>query len=138
MKAVASLFLFIFLTALSSCSEKKIVWKEINQVDELSIVCEAYVELGDSKKLTESLNQVAQMISQLRASQPKNLQNQELVNFYLSELEAWSVAVTDENVSYSELANLAMALHPVVENLITAAGLPHYHLEGPSIKNHEH
>jgi len=128
------------LCLLSSCqSDHDVQWEEVNALDELSIACEAYSESGNMEKLNESLKGASAIITQLPSTKPKSVPKEGLVDFYLKELQAWNRDIHAKGISEEEQRKLAYSLHPIIEQLMLTANVPHIHATSSGdLENHEH
>lgn len=130
-------FLLLLSILLTSCSSKKAPeWPTLLQLDELAIACEAYAELKDEANLDRLFAKTKPLVESLESTQPENPKDPALVTLYRQELESWGLSVQKKNLTSAEKEALAYALHPIIERLILATGLPHEHPE--TSKPHEH
>ncbi len=135
-----SSFLLISLTCwICSCERQAgsgaaVEWPELVAFDELAYQMEGHAKIKDAEGIRGMLGP---LLDSGRAvsidTMPSNVANQPMVEQTLGDLTSLVGGLGSESVPDEELFSLVEGLHPVVEALIEAAGMPHIHAnEGPN------
>lgn len=133
--------LFVIALLATSCGEDgpksdsgPVVWPELAAFDEFAYRAEGFAKVKDRESL---LKQRAGLLEAGWAvsppTMPENAASQRRVHQLLGDLSSLVNGFASKEISDERLFALAEGLHPVVEALIEAAGMPHVHAnEGPN------
>ncbi|MEM6917323.1 MAG: hypothetical protein AAF491_12225, partial [Verrucomicrobiota bacterium] len=126
----------------SSCGEGQneraegdaVSWPELVAFDELAYRAEGLAKVKDVAGI---VSQQTPLVEAGRAvsldSMPENVKNPKEVEQLLADLASLVDGIAKDGVPEESLLALVEGLHPVVESLIKAAGMPHVHAnEGPN------
>ena len=131
---------FIVVLVMSSCNQKgadgntaPVVWPELNTFDELAYRADGVARTGDSDALKELLPALVEAGKSVSVDTvPSNTAAPTQVENILGDLNGLVDALSVQSLEDDALFDLVLGLHPVIENLIEAAGMPHLHgNEGP-------
>lgn len=109
--------------------EDVVQWPALKKLDVLAEKCEA---LGDQKNIA-GLRKIAPAVKAAAAlvakdAVPMNAKQPDAVRVLQGDLRSLADAIVDpEKQDGEELAAILAGIHPVVEKLMEAAGLPHVH-----------
>lgn len=131
-----SLSLVLFTSACSQNPESEgttntdvVQWEALSELDELAVHLEGYVEDNDLEHVrghVEELQTTGQTV--VEGPVPENVKNPEKVKQIQTDLKNVMDNMTNELISDDQmLSSLILSLHPIVENLMEAAGVPHVH-----------
>lgn len=135
-RAVAGLTLCL-LSILFSCSRAKgdeaaVEWPELAAFDELAYLADGHVrtqDLGAVEAARIELLTVGRTVT--AATIPANVADRKRVEATLSDLTGLIEGLS-EDPDEETLSSLVLGMHPVIEELMKAAGMPHVHAnEGP-------
>ena len=112
---------------------EEVSWPELNRFDELAYRADGLARTGDLPAVRESLSELLEAGKAVSpASTPSNAADPQQVETILSDL-ASLIGGLSADPDDESLKNLVLGLHPVVESLLKAAGMPHVHAnEGPN------
>ncbi len=136
-----SALLFVLALLATSCGEDAgradagpVVWPELAAFDELAYRAEGLAKVKDSESLLKqraALLEAGWAVSPV--TMPENVAKKRRVHHLLGDLSSLVNGFATAEMSDERLFALAEGLHPVVEALIEAAGMPHVHAnEGPN------
>ncbi|MEM6569817.1 MAG: hypothetical protein AAF957_15510 [Planctomycetota bacterium] len=138
--AVSGVFSLLGLCLVAICSAcstgegggDAVFWPELAEFDELAYRADGLVRTDDLAAVEGSL---AELLASGRAvtvaSIPSNAADPKQVEAMLTDLTSLIEGLADEPDEDS-MQTLVLGLHPVIENLMKAAGMPHVHAnEGP-------
>ena len=125
---------------ISSCKDKNEVsgaatveWPELTRLDNVAYRADGLVRTGDTTSVRASL---AELLETGRAVTPAtipfNAVARQQVETLMADLANLIEELSSEELGDESLSSLVLGLHPVIEKLIEAAGMPHLHgNEGP-------
>lgn len=134
-------FIPVVLLLLASCGENRsevsgevVSWPELVAFDELAYRVEGLAKVKDHKAILSQRTRLLEAGWAVSPStMPKNVSNPKKVHQLLGDLSSLVNRLAASDVPEEQLISLAEGLHPVVESLIEAAGMPHLHSnEGPN------
>ncbi|MEM7386786.1 MAG: hypothetical protein AAF514_17755 [Verrucomicrobiota bacterium] len=139
--AIALLFLSLILSA-SSCKrsgtragsgDQQVLWPELQRLDEVVYRAEGLARAGDLAALRGSLSGLLDSGKAVTPeTTPSNTADPQQVETILSDLASLIDGLSPD-IDDETLLPIVLGLHPVVEKLIEAAGMPHSHAnEGPN------
>lgn len=115
-------------------SSTPVVWPELSAFDEYAWRAEGLAMVKDRDallKMRTALLEAGWAVSP--ASMPENVANRELVHELIGDLSSLVNGIATSDLPDVRLFALAEGMHPVVEALFEAAGMPHVHAhEGPN------
>jgi len=126
--ALAGVLVQLFM-GLAARAEEAVQWAALKRLDVLAEKCEA---LGDQKNVA-GLRKIAPAVKAAAAlvakdAVPMNARQPDAVRVLQGDLRSLADAIADpEKQDGEELAAILAGIHPVVEKLMEAAGLPHVH-----------
>ena len=135
-----SAFLCLALVA-ASCKragtgtgDEVVSWPELVQFDELSYRADGLARTDDLASVRASLSELLEAGQAVKpASVPSNVADRQQVDTILADLTSLVDGLSASDLDDESLTNLVLGLHPVIEKLIKAAGMPHIHAnEGPN------
>lgn len=110
-----------------------VVWKNLKKLDDLAEKCEALSEKKDIaalRKISASVKDAAVLVE--KDPPPAGALDAEKVKTLQTDLKSLSDEIGDsEKQDGDELLAVLSAVHPIVEQLMEAAGMPHVHEEEP-------
>lgn len=139
--AVLTLLCVCLALAASSCgrdgrgADKPVSWPELARFDELAHRAEGLARVGDLAGVRDSHAELLAAGKALTpATVPHNVADPQQVETILKDdLTSLVKGLSAKELDDESLTALVLGLHPVIEKLITAAGVPHIHAnEGPN------
>jgi len=115
---------------LGSCSKPDSVvqWPELKGLDEWAEKGEGWAEDGKVAEMRQNLPELRKAAETLLASPvPSNAKDPGAVKLLLSDLKDLDQQLGKSPLPDDELKVQVASLHPIVEKLMGAAGLPHVH-----------
>ncbi len=115
---------------LASCRNRVVVqWPDLKQLDNLAERCEALCEQKDVAALRLVADSVkAAAITVALDPVPDGVRQPEVVNTLQGDLSNLADAIGDpEKQDGAELTSVLAGVHPIVEKMMEAAGMPHVH-----------
>ena len=109
-------------------NDKTVSWPELVRLDEVSYRAEGLVRAGDLAAVRKSRTEVLEAgwaVNQ--ASVPSNVADPLQVEVLLIDLNSLIIDLAAADLDDETLSSLVLGLHPVIEKLIEAAGMPHLH-----------
>jgi hypothetical protein len=129
-KTLGTLAMIAFLILPSArAAESTVTWPSLKKLDDLAEKCEA---LSESKNVPE-LRKIAAEVKASAATVageavPKNAKLPDQVKILQSDLKSLTDSIEDpKKQDGEELTALLAGVHPIVEKLMEAAGMPHVH-----------
>ena len=125
----------VFCTCFPAMASAKdpVVWKNLKKLDDLAEKCEASGEKKDIaalRKIAASVKDTAVLVE--KDPPPAGALDAEKVKTLQTDLKSLSDEIGDpEKQDGDELLAVLSAVHPIVEQLMEAAGMPHVHEEEP-------
>ncbi len=141
-----SLCIVLLISACSQNQESKgrtstdvVQWKALSELDELAEHLESDVKDNDLEHVREHIADLQAAAKEvIENPPPKNSKNPEKIKLIQADLKSLIDNITDELVSNDQmLTSLVMSLHPIVESMMEAAGVPHVH-DHEDHEGHEH
>lgn len=132
LSGAAAAAVVLFIPALASAADV-VKWPNLKKLDDLAEKCEAL----SGKKDVEGLRKVsaatkAAAIAVENDKIPANAKDKEKVKTLQSDLKSISDSLGDPKTQEGdELTDLLASVHPIVEQLMEASGMPHVHEEEP-------
>ena len=121
--------LFILALPLAHAGEAVVKWPSLKKLDDLAERCEALSEKKDVaalRKIAASMKTAAEAVES--EGVPKNAKEPEQVKVFQGDLKSLTDSITDpEKQDAEELSALLAGVHPIVEQLMEASGMPHVH-----------
>jgi len=123
--------------ALASCGRQDsavVEWPEMRAFDELVVVAEGYVLAGESEGALAMREALAEAARELPpGSAPSNARRPREVEGLLEDLASVTDRLSDPDLDEETMGTLVLGMHPLVDKLMEAAGMPHVHEnEGPN------
>lgn len=125
---------------ISSCNDKSEVsgteaveWPELSRLDNVAYKVEGFARTGDNASIRASLAELLEVgRAVVPATIPSNTLEPQQVETLMADLANLIEELASEELGDESLSSLVLGLHPVIEKLIEAAGMPHLHgNEGP-------
>ena len=117
-----------------SSSEETVSWPELAHFDELSYRAEGMARVGDFEELKAvypELLKAGQAVN--KESMPANSKKPQEVEQLLTDLMSLVEGLSQEDLEDDTMKQLVLGLHPIIADMIKAAGMPHLHgNEGPN------
>ena len=116
--------------SLAACGDDAVVkWPSLKRLDTLAERCEALCDQKDTAALRKIAGSVkAAAATVVRDSVPAGAKRPDEVKVLQGDLKSLADAIQDPaQQDGAELTALLAGIHPVVEKLMEAAGLPHVH-----------
>lgn len=139
LKLGASFFLFLSLAlVLGSCERGSghgpVSWPELTHLDEIAYRAEGMARADDLDGLRALRAELLEAGWAVRpATLPKNHRNPQEVEQLLTDLNGLINEISQSDLDDETLSHLVIGLHPVISELMEAAGMPHVHSnEGPN------
>lgn len=136
--AVLAMALAFLLPALSSCSRddsgtEPVAWPELARFDEIAYRADGLVRTGDAEAVEELRPELLESGQALTPETiPANASDRRQVEAILADLTSLIDGLAAETDPESS-NTLVLGMHPVIETLMKAAGMPHVHAnEGPN------
>ncbi|MEO0662743.1 MAG: hypothetical protein AAFZ87_14495, partial [Planctomycetota bacterium] len=109
------------------------VWPELVRFDEIAYVADGHARTGDFDAVAGARAELLDAGRALTATTiPANVADRAQVEAFLADLTGLVDGVSDEPDPES-MGTLVLGMHPVIEELMKAAGMPHVHAnEGPN------
>lgn len=121
--------LFILALPLAHAEEAVVKWPSLKKLDDLAEKCEALSETNDVpalRKIAASVKTAAVAVES--EAVPKNAKQPEQVKVLQSDLKSLTDAISDpDKQDGDELTGVLAGVHPIVEQLMEASGMPHVH-----------
>ena len=125
---IRMLFLILALP-LAQAGESVVKWPSLKKLDDLAEKCEALSEKKDMaalRKIAASVKTAAEAVES--EAVPNNAKQPEQVKVLQGDLKSLTDSINDpEKQDGEELTALLAAVHPIVEQLMEASGMPHVH-----------
>jgi len=129
--------LFLFTSSCDQAGEEPLTtvveWPELTNLDKIAYRIDGFARTGDTSALRESLPTLLEAGRAVTAATvPDNTAQPQQVDTMLADLVNLIDGLSSEELDSESLSSLVLGLHPVIEKLIEAAGMPHLHgNEGP-------
>jgi hypothetical protein len=124
-----SALLFILTLPLAHAGEAVVTWPSLKKLDDLAEKCEALTESKDVaalRKIAASVKTAAEKVE--TEAVPKNAKQPEQVKVFQGDLKNLTDSITEPaKQDGEELTALLAGVHPIVEQLMEASGMPHVH-----------
>ncbi len=135
-----ALLSFYLALAITSCKNNvdstsdTVSWPELTNLDEIAYRADGFARADDLSLVRESLPKLLASAGAVnQASIPPNTADPQQVKTLLTDLTNLVDGLSSPNLDDASLTSLVLGLHPVIEKLIEAAGMPHLHgNEGPN------
>ena len=121
-------FLNVFLV-LSTNAGTVVKWDSLKKLDDLAERCEALSDSKDVSGLRGLIMPVRTAMAMVAADPvPENAKLPDQVKFLQADLKNLSEVLSDPQIeANTEFVEILAGIHPIVENLMEAAGMPHVH-----------
>ena len=121
-------FLNVFLV-LSTNAGTVVKWDSLKKLDDLAERCEALSDSKDVSGLRGLIMPVRTAMAMVAADPvPENAKLPDHVKFLQADLKNLSEVLSDPQIeANTEFVEILAGIHPIVENLMEAAGMPHVH-----------
>lgn len=115
----------------ASHADTVVKWAELKKLDDLAEKCEALSDRSDVKGLRKVAPSVKEAATLLEKSQvPKAAKDPEKVKILRGDLKSLIDSLGDPDTQDpEELTAILAGVHPIVEQLMEASGMPHVHEE---------
>ena len=132
-----ALLLLLFGLFVSACggeeaAEEAVSWPELVAFDEIAYVADGYARTGDLSAVVSArteLLETGRLVT--TATIPSNAADRSQVEATLGDLRSLVEGLAGDQ-DEEALSSLVLGMHPVIEELMKAAGMPHVHAnEGP-------
>lgn len=131
LKLGASFLLFLSLAlALSSCDRGNgsVSWPELTHFDGIAHHAEGMARADDLEGLRSIRTELLEAGWKVRpATLPENHHNPQKVEQLLKDLNGLINEISQSDLDDETLSQLVLGLHPVISELMEAAGMPHVH-----------
>ncbi len=134
-----SLITFSLSLVLTSCDragngDAVVSWPELVRLDESSYRAEGFVRVGDLEAVRGMLSELREAGEALTPETvPANVKDPQEVETIFADLVSLVEGLTAEGTDDETMSTIILGMHPVIEKLIGAAGMPHLHgNEGPN------
>ena len=132
------LVFFSLSCAREETGDHTVVWPEVTRFDTIALRADGFARTGDLESLKETR---AELVSAGRAITPEtipsNAADPQQVSTILADLSSVIDSLSSEADDES-LNALVQGLHPVIETLMAAAGMPHVHVQDHGDHDHGH
>lgn len=106
-------------------------WPALTRLDELAYRSEGLTRTKDLDSVRKSLPELLEAGRAVNPSTiPSNADDPQQVKTILTDLTSLVDGLASAELDDASLSNLVIGLHPVIENLIKAVGMPHIHANG--------
>ena len=123
--------LVLLLATMLVRADTVVKWPSLKKLDDLAERCEALAEkkdVGELRKIATSVKDTAKLV-QSEAS-PNGAKDSEKVKVLQGDLKNLGDSIGNpDKQDGEELTAILAALHPIVEQLMEASGMPHVHEE---------
>ncbi len=130
---------FCLAVGASSCGGgdaggKAVTWPELAHFDELAYRADGFARVGDYASVEEARAELLEAGRAITpATTPSNAADPDQVETTLADLTSLIDGLAATELDRETMAALVLGLHPVLEKLMSAAGMPHVHAsEGPN------
>lgn len=138
------LLCLLLTTTVCSCAsegtesaEKTVTWPELTQLDAVVIRAARSANAGDIAAVSESRPDLLEAGRAVSAPTiPSNAADRQRVQALLADLTSLIDSLADEPDDETLVA-IVLGLHPVIENLMEAAGMPHVHMDEGAEHDHD-
>lgn len=140
-RGVLSLLCLCLAFVAASCNrggdgtgDKSVSWPELTRLDDVAYRAEGFARAGDLGTVRESLSDLLYAGKAVTpATIPANAADPQQVRTNLTDLTSLIDGLSPNELDDETLTQLVLGLHPVIEKLIEAVGMPHVHAnEGPN------
>jgi len=110
-------------------AETVVKWDSLKNLDNLAERCEALSDSKDISGLRKLIKPVRSAMASVAADPvPKDAKLPDQVKFLQADLKNLSEVLSDPQIeANTEFVEILAGIHPIVENLMEAAGMPHVH-----------
>ena len=114
--------------------DDSVSWPELTRLDDIAYRAEGFARAGDLSTVSESLSDLLDAGKAVTpATIPANAADPQQVQANLTDLTSLIDGLSASELDDQTLTQLVLGLHPVIEKLIQAVGMPHVHAnEGPN------
>ncbi len=114
--------------------DEPVSWPELTRLDEVAYRVDGFARAGDLASVRESLSDLLDAGRAVTpATIPSNAADTQQIRTILTDLTSLIDGLSSNELDKESLATLVLGLHPVIEKLIEAVGMPHVHAnEGPN------